>query len=151
MHTTYLLKRYIVVAMLSMILISAISYGLETFTGVKLGSTIGIVAAIVPAMDAGQTYAKRWEKRPPNAYAWKLSAAFTVLNLLVGIVLMISLFAYFGTVKDLSDLIGQLATPLSGVIMVVILIVYWLASRYFFGFSAKNYLKAVARLAAKKS
>lgn len=149
MHTTYLFKRYILVAGLTMILFGALSYGLEAFAGVRLGSALGIITAIVPALDAGQSYARRWEKHPSNAYAWKLSAAFVVLNLAVGAILMLALFAYFGELNALGDVLAQIATPLFATIMVGVLIVYLGASRYFFGFGAKTYLKAAARAHAK--
>ncbi len=142
MHTTYLLKRYIMVAALTMVALAVLTVAMQAFVGVQIGGATGIVAAIVPAIDAGQTFAKRWEKRPENGYAWKLAAAFVMLNFAVGLVFLVVASAVLGDIAMLQSVIVRLGVPFILLILLAVFLVYWCASRYFFGFGAKQQVRA---------
>lgn len=142
MHSTYLLKRYSLIAALTMIGLALLSTALSLIAGIQLGGTLGIVSAIVPALDAGQVYGKRWEKRPENGFAWKLAAAFVVLNFVVSIMLVAIMTAWIGEFAIVVDAISDVGVLIFGGIMTVIFLIYWLASRYFFGYGAKLAIRA---------
>ena len=150
MHTISLYKRYVVVAALTMIAIAALSFALEIFADISIGQGANVAAAIVPAMDAGQAYAKRWEKRPENGYAWKVSAVFVVLSFVVSMVLAAILLFATGTMGAFMAMLQSVGIVVIAIIAVVVFVIYWLVSRFFFGLGAKSQIKAEARLAAKK-
>ncbi len=150
MHTVSLYKRYILVAALTMIALAVLTYLLQVFAGINLGSASGIVAVMVPAMDAGQAYAKRWGKRPENGYAWKVSGVFTLLNVAVSALLAVVMFAVLNIFGEIWELLASVSSLTMAVITAVLLAIYWAAGRFFFGFGAKNHIKAQERLAAKK-
>ncbi len=143
MHTTYLLKRYALVAGLTMVGLGLLSVVLSMMAGVELGGALGIVSAIGPALGAGQTYGQRWEKRPDSGYAWKLSVAFVVLNFVVSIVLVVILTAATSELSLLGTIIAGVGPLIFGAIMLVIFAVYLCATRYFFGYGAKLAVRAL--------
>ena len=150
MDTTYLLKRYAVVSVITMFAVLVISYLLETLAGFDIGSGGSIATALVPAMDAGQTYVKRVHATPASGFAWKLSAVFVVINAALGIAFSLIFVTAFGGLADVSDLLGALG-PLGWVIVIaIVFVVYWLASRFFFGLGVKSELKMQEKHAAKK-
>lgn len=150
MDTAYLLKRYAVVSLITMIAILAIAYLLQIFVGYDLGSSASIVSALVPAMDAGQTYARRTKQRPENGFAWKISAVFVAINATLGLAFYLVFSMAFGGLADAADLLGAVGAVGWVIIVAVAFVIYWLASRFFFGFGAKNELKLQEKLAAKK-
>ncbi|MEM9584001.1 MAG: ABZJ_00895 family protein [Pseudomonadota bacterium] len=149
MHTTYLLKRYLCVAILTMIGLAALRLALELVVDVQIGSALGIVTAIVPALDAGQTYGRRWEKRPENLYAWRMAAAFVALNFAAGLVLVLLTLSVTGGLGAFFDIVVSLGSLAMLGIMLVIFAIYLAASRYFFGYGAKLALKVAQEEAGK--
>ena len=150
MDTGYLLKRYAVVSVITMFAVLVISYLLEVFVGFDIGSGGSIATALVPAMDAGQTYARRVKKQPESGFAWKLSAVFVVINAALGLAFSLVFVMAFGGLADVFELLSGVG-PVGWVIIISIAFaIYWLASRFFFGFGAKNELKMQEKLAAKK-
>lgn len=150
MDTAYLLKRYAVVSLITMLAVLVLAYLLETFAGFDIGSGGSIATALVPAMDAGQTYARRLKEMPASRFAWKLSAVFVVINAALGMAFSLIFAVAFGGLADVSELLGAVGALGWVIIIAIAFAIYWLASRFFFGFGAKNELKMQEKLAAKK-
>lgn len=150
METRSVFKRYIVVSVIAIIALSVISIALEVFAGFSVGSGVSIVAVLVPALDAGQTHAMKMKAMPEKRYMWRMAAWFAAINMslsliLTGVVLLVS-GQFEALLKDIA-IIGPVGW---GLIFTVVFIICWSASRFFFGFGAKNGLKVQEKLAAKK-
>lgn len=150
MNTAYLLKRYAVVSVITMVAVMVIAYLLEAFAGISIGSGGSIATAIVPAMDAGQVYAKRVQEMPPKGFAWKISAVFVVINAALGVAFFAVVMAIFGGLEGVGYLLVMVGVVGWIVILTIGFAINWLASRFSFGFGAKNELKMQEKRAAKK-
>jgi hypothetical protein len=150
MDNSYLLKRYAVVTMITIIAIMVLSFLLETFMDHDIGSVGGMISVFVPAMDAGQTYARHQKAKPKGGFAWKMSAIFVAVNMVIGGAFMLVLSLVFGIGTELLAVFTAVGVPGMIIIAVVVCLLSWLVSRFFFGFGAKNELKMQEKLAAKK-
>ncbi|WP_394197987.1 ABZJ_00895 family protein [Litoreibacter albidus] len=150
MDTTYLMKRYAVVTLLTMIAVMIIGYLVEMFFNHDIGSVGGMIAVFVPAMDAGQTYVRRGHGKPANGFAWKMSVIFLIVNGAIGLVFMAALMLILGGGGELFGILSGLGVAVLSIITAVVFIGMLLATRFFFGFGAKNELKMQEKRAAEK-
>ncbi|SFR47945.1 ABZJ_00895 family protein [Litoreibacter janthinus] len=150
MSTSYLLKRYAIVSLITMVVVMVITYLLAELAGFDIGSGGSIATALVPAMDAGQTYARRMKEMPASSFAWKISAVFVLINAAIGVAFSMVFAVAFGGLADVSELLAAVGALGWVIIIAIAFAIYWLASRFFFGFGAKNELKLQEKLAAKK-
>lgn len=137
MHTTYILKRYVLVTLLTMVaLVFAIIFFRLIF-GYNTSSILGLFGAVVPAFDAGCTYGRRLAKRPANAYAWKLSVGLVLLNFLTWLV---SNLIYMFLIGSFHVQLGMLAHVNAASVFIqlaILLLIYLAITRFFFGLGAK--------------
>ena len=130
---------------LATIALIALSYAIDAFFGTDIGSAVNIVPQLAGALYAGQMYGKRTGQPPENGFAWSAAICMTLTSVGFSLVILGGAIIVFGTAvtAPFSDLIDQL--PMSWIIgiVLVLLIIYTLASRYFFGMGAKNQIKAM--------
>ncbi|WP_298262097.1 ABZJ_00895 family protein [uncultured Litoreibacter sp.] len=147
---SYLVKRYAVVAVITMITVAVLGYVIEVFFDHDIGAAGGMIAVFVPAMDAGQAYVRRGHGKPENGFAWKMSLIFMGVNLAIVGVLMSALSAILGGEGELLAIFAELGGAGLAIIIGVTFVLGILLSRFFFGFGAKNQLNLEEKLAAKK-
>ncbi|PTX55717.1 hypothetical protein C8N43_0359 [Litoreibacter ponti] len=150
MTTAALLKRYAIVAAITLVALLILAIVLESYFGLEIGSGGSIVGALVPALDAGQNYARQTKSKPESGYMWKMAALFVPINAAIGAVLFLLIAAVFGGLGDIAAVFAELGFGITLVIVAVMFVIYWLAGRFFMGFGAKNELKLQEKLAAKK-
>ncbi|WP_299191330.1 ABZJ_00895 family protein [uncultured Litoreibacter sp.] len=149
MNSAHLIKLYTVYFLLTVIGLGAGAAALSALFDVEIGGSLGIVTVILPSMLVGHRYAKRWESRPPNGYAWRLTAIFTLINIGLGLCgALVFVGVMFGW-QEISAIMSEFASGYLLAIAAVMFLIYWLAGRFFFGFGAKNQLKSVAEKAAR--
>lgn len=149
MNTAHLIKLYTIYFVLTVVLLGAVTFALTTFFDLELGGSLGIITMILPAMLVGQRYAKRWEARPANGYAWRITGIFTAINFALGVIVGALVVSFTVGWQEVSEIIGGIPLSYAVGIGVVLFLVYWAAGRFFFGFGAKTQLKSMAEQAAR--
>jgi len=116
-----------------------IASALEQLTGTDIGSAVNIVPQIVAAMLSGQRHGKRTGTRPDNGFAWKAAFLMTMISVGLSILFAIGLIAFTGPANT-EPLLNFLRTQIVVIAFVILLViaVYVLVSRYFFGLGAKQ-------------
>ena len=147
---TYLILRYSTVMFLVGLLLVAVDFALQYFFQYQSSAGLGIVAAIVPALDAGQVFARRMGRVPNKGEAWRLSVILLVVNIAFGALLLLALTLIPDPEGHLREVFATLITPLGLGVLGVMLLIYLLATRYFFGSGAKGEIKRQVRMAAKQ-
>lgn len=149
MNSAHLIKLYIVYFLLTSIGLALVVAGLLAFLDLDLGGSLGIVTVILPAMLVGHRYAKRWNKRPQNGYAWRLTFGFTLVNFIAGLLLVTLYFSLGLGVEDAARVFADIGLGYIIGFAVVMFALLWAVGRFFFGFGAKNQLKSMAEEAAR--
>ncbi len=129
-----------VLAMIGFVLLTVV---LESFIGTELGNAFNLIPQIVAAMLSGQRHGKRTGRRPENSFSWRAAMLMTLISTSLSIVFAIGLIAYMGP-GDAAPLVDFLRTQIAVIALVFLLVlgVYVLVSRYFFGLGAKQGVKA---------
>ena len=144
MTNAEILKRYAVVCLLTIVAVMVIAVLLDMLAGIDMGAGGGIVSVIVPAMEAGQTFARRTGTAPEKPRMWRLALLFTLINFAIGLVLLVVLSAIVPMgLAEAFAVIGPVGFLL---ILVIFLGLYTLAGRFFLGFGARNELKRQEKL-----
>lgn len=146
----YLVARYTVVMVLVGIVLAIVDFLLQYFFQFQSGAGVGIVAVIVPAMDAGQVFARRMARLPDSAEAWRLSAIMLAVNVAFGAVIVVLLTLILGWDSQMATAFSAIITPLGLGLMAGMLGIFYLATRFFFGSGAKNEMKRRARVSKKQ-
>lgn len=80
---SYLLKRYAVVASITLVALRVIAYAFEAFADFDFELFGAILGVLIPALDAGETYARRERTMHVLGYIWKISFRFVLMMALV--------------------------------------------------------------------
>ncbi len=139
MSNPALYLRYFVVCVITMFALMVINGLLVAFTDFDLGSASGVISAILPALDAGQTYVRRTGQPLDKGRMWRLSSVFTLINLGIGVVIFAA-FAIFAGAGFLASF-ANIGLPGLVIILIVVFALYVLASRIFLGLGARTALK----------
>lgn len=149
MNSAHLIKLYTVYFLLTSAALVAASLALQAFLGAEIGGSLGVVTIILPAMLVGQRYAKRWQARPPNGYAWRLTGVFTAISYVLGCVAAVAVLVLGAEWSQVGALfVGPNGSFVLGV-FVALFFLFWLLARFFFGFGAKTQLRSMAEQAAR--
>ncbi|GHA40478.1 hypothetical protein GCM10008927_00800 [Amylibacter ulvae] len=134
-----LIKRFAIAYVLASVGVALVVYLLEKIFGVSGGSGAGMISVMVAAMDMGQTFYKQNNRIPEKSESWRMARwamivvfAFTLLVLLFVFITSPQFFATMGI-------------PGLLVILLFVLLISFLATRFFIGFGAKNLAKVEAR------
>ena len=138
-----ILKRYALVTLATMIGVYALTYALELVAGVDAGAGVGIVTAIVPAMDAGQTHARKTQAELNSQRMWRLALNGTFINFGISLaVTAVFLVAFQVPIMPLMAALG----PIGLLIMIAIFFgFYFLSARVFIGMGQRAEFKRQAR------
>lgn len=139
MSNAALYLRYLIVCVITMAVVMVITILLATFTSLNLGSASGVITAVLPALEAGQTYARRTGQPLEKGRMWRLSAVFTLINTGLGIAIFVGLAILEG-----GNFLASIANigPLTLVIILLVVFgVYVLLTRFFLGLGARSELK----------
>lgn len=131
MTDTQILTRFAIVTLIVFAAVTGIALVLRVLFAYDMGTGMGIVTIIVPAMEAGQTYAKRTGTALANGHMWRLAALMGVISAVLSGVLALGVSAAMGRVPD---------QGLEGTILIlaaVVLAIYTLAARFFLGFGQR--------------
>lgn len=142
----YLLVRFSIVTVVTIIGLALIKILLFVFFPYD-GNGGNFVAAMVPGLDAGQAYARRFNRKPANGEAWCLAVLFTGLSTLISFGLLFLFNAF--TSENILEVLSQLSTSTIAIIFATVTIVYLLLIRLFMGLGARATLKHAAKVAAK--
>lgn len=150
LNLRYLILRYIVVMVLTGLFLAVVDFALHYFWQFQGGAGVGIVGAIVPAMDAGQVFARRMGRVPAKGEAWRLSAILMAVNVAFSGVIVLALVIGTGIAGQLGDVMNVIFTPVGLGLLVFMLVIYLFATRFFLGSGAKNEIKRQTRIAKKQ-
>ena len=137
----YLLTRYGIMFVLTAVLIAVLFALLETFFNFNSSSGAAIVTAIVPALDGGMAVVNKTGKGLENRAKWLLSACMMAVHLVLGLAIL-GVATVLGGQSILTAVSG-VPIWLIGSILLVVVLVYLCATRFFLGMGVKQ---AEARL-----
>ncbi|MEM8577087.1 MAG: ABZJ_00895 family protein [Pseudomonadota bacterium] len=135
MTDTQILTRFAVVTLIVFAAVTAIGFALRLLFEYEMGTGLGIVTIIVPAMEAGQTHARRAGTALGSGHMWRLSALMGLISAVLSSALALALAALTGTA------LPALPTGTFLIVAAVVMIVYILAARFFLGFGQRLELK----------
>ena len=125
----YIVSRYIGVLVLTLVAFVVIIYILEQYIGIQPNSGMGIVATLVPALDAGQAIVNKIGHRVAKNAAWKLSAILNVFNFLISGLLAIPIIMFDKSLQ--SAVSGNMS--IFAIVVIVMFFVTLMVTRYFIG------------------
>lgn len=143
-----MILRYLGVTVLTAVGVAAVYYALGALFALRPSTGGGIAVAIVPAMDAGTTFARRTNRLPGKAEAWKLSCVLFATHVVFGGAVVAALAAATGG-TGIAPAIALLQNAGGIGALALIAVVYFLATRFFFGAGAKSEQRRAARVADK--
>ena len=132
-----ILRRFIIVTLITMASVAIFVFLAESIFGFDIGSGSAIVTILVPALEVGQTYAKRTQEYLAPGRMWRLSIWFVFINLALGVALILVLWNFLALPFSVDILIS----PVFQIIAIVFAGLYILAARFFLGFGQKLYFK----------
>lgn len=132
-------RDFAIIYVLAMIGFVVLTVVLESFLGTELGNAFNLIPQIVAAMLSGQRHGKRTGQRPESSFSWRAAFLVTLISTGLSIVFAIGLIAYMGP-GDAAPLVDFLRTQFVVLVPILLLVlgVYVLVSRYFFGLGAKQ-------------
>ncbi len=133
--------KYFVVMLLCMVGLVALAFAMQAAFNFDIGSGGSIVTAIAPAMYCGMKYYEKTGEIPEKSVLWAYARYFTAIQAVAGILILAMLWA---TIPDFSILFGELGLIVLAAFGFVLLI-YFFANRYFFGFGMRTAEKSKAR------
>ncbi|MEM7216392.1 MAG: ABZJ_00895 family protein [Pseudomonadota bacterium] len=135
----FICKRYFLYVLATYALMILVS-SLLSLVGVGLPSGLStVLAAMIPAMWAGNTWYKKYGNVPESAVSWKLASYFTLIQLGLAVLMLVILVPF---TPELSSLMTTTYLALFAGIFVFLGVVVLLVSRFFFAMSVKNAAKA---------
>ena len=132
-------RDFVVVYILAMIGLIGLSIAIEAALGTDLSTVLNIIPQIVAAQTAGQRHGRRTGIRPENGFSWKAAGWMTLVSFVLSLIAAGGLIVYMGP-GDAAPLWEFLQSQfvLVGTVIAVILVIYVLLSRFFFGLGAKQ-------------
>ena len=134
--------RYLLVLIITIISIAVISYILQTYFQINIGSAGSIVTLMIPALDAGTNYFKKQGETPSNGSRWRYAFYFTLIQSAFAGVLLV-LFANF--IPQITQVLSTVGTGLWAAFMIFYLILILVTSRVFFGMGLNSAEKVANR------
>jgi len=136
MTDTQILTRFAVVTLIVFAAVMVISALLQVVFQYEASSGLGIVTIIVPAMEAGQTYARRTGQGLEGGRMWRLAVLFGLVGLVLSSALAFGAAALMGS-GQMAQVLAQVDLGLMAVMTVIVLAIYILAARFFLGFGQR--------------
>ncbi len=140
MTNTQIFIRFAGVTVATLVALAIAAGLLASFAGIDLGSGLGIVSIIVPAMDAGQNYARKTGSALSKGQMWRIAFGGFLINVLVSLPLVAIIASITGL--DLTPIFEVLGIGALVGIGMVFAIFYILIARFFIGLGQRQALKA---------
>lgn len=132
-------RDFLIAYILMVIAYVLLATAIEVMLGIDLGNALNIVPQIVAALIAGQRHGKRTGVRPESRFSWQAAVWMTLISVGLSIMLATGFIIYMGP-GDAAPLFDFIQSQVIVVAFIIFLIlaVYVLVSRYFFGLGAKQ-------------
>lgn len=145
------LKIFAIAYAIVLIAVAILSYILEEFFQISLGSATSFASLLGAVIFTAQSYAKTERKIPESAFSWKFATLSTLVAFIVSGVLSIIFEMAARSLWGVSIFAGLSDIPLGffAIAAIVIGLIYILATRFMFTSFVKSQLKALERVANK--
>lgn len=132
-------REFLIFYILSVIGLLIVNLAMEALLQTDLGSAFNVIPQIVAALIAGQRHGRRTGTQPESSFSWKAAGWMSAITVTLSTAMMAGLIVYMGPgdAAPLWDFLQNQIIIVIAVIAVVVLI-YVLVSRYFFGLGAKQ-------------
>ena len=134
---------YFITLVLTTFALIVVSGLLAAYTGFDTGSGTSFIPVMVGALVAGQRHAAHTKAMPESGFSWQASMWMTVITALVGAVVLALMLLVLGT--SLAADLQSVSLGIFAAVVVVVLLIQFLAIRFFFGMGAKQTIKALDR------
>jgi len=135
--------RYLLVLIITIISIAAVSYTLQSYFQINIGSSASFVTVMIPALNAGTTYFQKTEIAPPAKTRWAYAFYFTCIQLVLAIIILAIIWKL---VPEISDTLSSLNSLVFLGFGVIYLFIVFLVSRLFFGMGINSMKKTSQKL-----
>jgi len=135
--------RYILVFIATLAIIGIISFILQSYFQIDIGSGGTIVSIIIPALDAGTAYYNKTGESPSTKVRWAFARYFTAIQFIFAAVFLAIAWNF---IPELSALTSSVGLTVLLVFSAFYLILILLTSRYFFGTGIKSAEKVANRM-----
>jgi len=142
-----LILRYLMVMMACIVALIAMDLIAFHLFGYDLGSGTTILTTIVPAMDAGQRFARETMRGPEPGESWRISRVLWLCGMGLSGFLAAAIIALAGV--DLSPLFEVVGVRLIVMIFGVAALFTLLLTRWFFAIGARGEIKRQQKTAAR--
>ncbi|WP_424974109.1 ABZJ_00895 family protein [Dinoroseobacter sp. S124A] len=149
MSISSLLLRHALYTQICMVIVLALACGLIFFFDFGIGVGVNGVTHFVPAWYTGAIYTRRTKVAPSSGTMWKLSWIMSLINIVVGFLLVFAVALVFGIEDEMiSDL--SFFGPGGWALMVGVVFLFGaVVARFSFGFGVKAEQRRQEELAAK--
>ena len=142
-----LVLRYLAVMLACIVLLIVVDTLVLIYLGFETSSGTTILTTIIPAMDAGQVFARRVGRVPTKRESWRISAVLWTSGLVASSVLAGAMVAATGV--EVMPLIGAIGLQMVLTIFAIVSLLLLLMTRWFFGIGARGILRRQQRTAAR--
>ncbi|MEO0939808.1 MAG: ABZJ_00895 family protein [Pseudomonadota bacterium] len=136
MTDTQIVRRFAVVTLIVYAAVAAVTMILQAVANYESGAGLGLVTIIVPALEAGQTQARRTGQALDGARMWKLSGIFGLVSLVLSSALAFAASLVLG-LNEIAQMMAGAAPGQLALFALVVLAIYILAGRLFLGFGQR--------------
>ncbi|WP_424964519.1 ABZJ_00895 family protein [Dinoroseobacter sp. S375] len=149
MSISALLLRHALYTLICMVFVLVLSSGLLFFLDVDIGVGVSSVTHFVPAWYTGAIYTRRTKVAPSSGTMWKLSWIMSLINIVVGFLLVFAVALVFGIEDEMVSDLSFFGLGGGAIILGVVYLFGVVVARFSFGFGVKAEQRRQEELAAK--
>ena len=133
-----ILRRFAIVTLITIAGLAIFRFLLEDVFGFGGGSSSAVITILVPALEVGQTYAKRTQQYLAPGRMWRLAFWFVIINGALGV----AVIAILWILAALPFSVDFLISPLFLTIALVFAGIYLLIARFFLWLGQKLHFRS---------
>ncbi|MEM1079872.1 MAG: ABZJ_00895 family protein [Pseudomonadota bacterium] len=149
MSISALLQRHALYTLISMVLVFALSSGLTFFFDFDIGFGVNFVTHMLPAMFVGALYMRRNKAAPSSSTMWKLSWIMSLINIVVGFLLVFAVALVFGIEDEMVSDLSFFGLGGWALIVGVVFLFGAVVARFSFGYGVTDEQRRQEKRAAK--
>lgn len=134
-----ILRRFAIVTLITIAGFAIFRFLLADVFGFGGGSNSAVITILVPALEVGQTYAKRTQQYLAPGRMWRLAFWFVIINMALGV----ALIAILWNLVALPFGADFLISPFFLTMAIVFAGVYLLVARFFLWFGQKMHFRSL--------
>jgi hypothetical protein len=142
-----LILRYLAVMLLCIVFLIVVDLLVLHYFGVETSNGTTILTTIVPAMDAGQVFARRTGRAPTTSESWRITVALWFSAFVASFALAGALV--FATGVEIAPLVDVLGLRMIVTVVVLVGVLLLLLTRWFFGIGARGILRRQQKVAVR--